>query len=64
MQVFLNLVLDRDHLSSYFCILLESNFYLNFFLFLRKKNLHKGLESHTLVLLSHFPVVKRKSIDL
>lgn len=63
MQVFLNLVLDLDHLSSYFWILLESDFHLTFFLS-QKKKLHKGFESHTLVLLSNFPVVKPKSSDL
>lgn len=37
MQVFLNLVLDLDHLSSYFRILLESDFYFDLFSFSEKK---------------------------
>lgn len=43
MQVFPNLVLDLDHLSSYFWILLESDFYLTFFLSQKKKNCTRAL---------------------
>lgn len=42
MQVFLNLVLDLDHLSLYFWILFESDFYLTFFLS-QKKKIAQGL---------------------